>query len=513
MDPILTTKLHIPPAHPNRISRSHLIQKLDEDLWQIKGERFFRRLTLIAAPAGYGKSTLLYEWVHHLEVPVAWISFEESDNDPVRFFQYLIASLQTIQPGIGETYLSMLKSQQSSITSGVVASVMASLVNEIFAIPQPFLLVFDDYHTLQDPEIHQSVKLLLDHLPENLSLVIATRADPPLSLSRLRARRQMFEVRSSDLRFSENEADTFLRQVMQLDLQNPDVHTLTGYTEGWIAGLQMAALALQGRGDTASYIRNFSGRERFVIDYLFEEVLSRQPEGIQTFLVQSSILERMTGTLCDAILRYQGAEDPAVPIKSRPDPQSGQQILEYLERANLFIVPLDHQREWFRYHHLFADLLRHHLRSIQSAEYIAGLYEQASTWCEQHGLVDEAMDYAALSGNQEQLAKLVELSGNTLVLTGQVAKRARLIRLFTNETLHANPGLCIECAWSEILARQSPDLRQAEVYLQMAEQTVAETPDCIDGSGYPGNTIAVQRRRAGKSDLPDKKSAGPSPTG
>src|SRR5512135_1579720 len=276
MTPVLATKLHIPRPHPNRVARPHLLDRMDEGLWHTTGVDFTRRLTLVAAPAGYGKTTLLYEWAYHLDIPFSWITFDEEDNDLGSFLQYLIAALQSIQPGIAASLLAVLQSPQFSTTGLAASAFMTALVNEIAAIFSPFMLIFDDYHALESAEINKAVAFLLDHMPETMSLAIGTRVDPPFSCSRLRSRRQMVEIRAENLRFSGEEAAVFLHHVMHLDLQDKDVDTLADRTEGWVAGLQMAALALQERSDAAGFIQQFSGRERFVIDYLFEEVLDRQ---------------------------------------------------------------------------------------------------------------------------------------------------------------------------------------------------------------------------------------------
>ena len=340
--PILATKLYIPPPRPKVVLRPRLIERLNEGL--------HRKLTLISAPAGFGKTTLVSEWVAGCERPVAWLSLDEGDNDPTRFLTYLVAALQTIAPNIGEGVLGVLQSPQPPPTE----SILTALLNEITTIPDNFVLVLDDYHVIDAKPVDHALTFLLEHLPPQMHLVIATREDPQLPLARLRARGQLTELRAADLRFTPSEAAEFLNQVMGLNLSAEDIAALETRTEGWIAGLQLAALSMQGHQDATSFIQSFTGSHHFVLDYLVEEVLQQQPESVQTFLLRTSILDRLCGPLCDAVLL-----DPSA---------SGQETLEYLERANLFIVPLDNERRWYRYHHLFADLLRQRLhQSIASS--------------------------------------------------------------------------------------------------------------------------------------------------
>ena len=342
---ILRTKLFIPPLRPNLVSRPRLIERLNEGL------HLGHKLSLISAPAGFGKSTLAGEWVAGIERQVAWLSLEEADNDPTRFLTYMIAALQTIAPDIGEGALAALQSPQPPPTKPL----LTSLLNEITAGPQDFILILDDYHLIDAQPVDEALAFLLQHLPPNMHLVIATREDPALPLSRLRVRSQLSELRVADLRFTPAEAAEFLNQVMGLSLSAEEVAVLENRTEGWIAGLQLAALSMQGRTDTAAFIQAFTGSHHFVLDYLVEEVLDRQPENMQTFLLRTSILDRLCGPLCDAV-RF--GETPG----SSSENANGQETLEYLQRANLFLIPLDDERRWYRYHHLFADLLRRRLQ-------------------------------------------------------------------------------------------------------------------------------------------------------
>src|SRR6266487_6708336 len=328
--PILATKLYIPPLRPHVVSRPRLLERLNEGL--------HRKLILIAAPAGFGKTTLISEWVEGIERPTAWLSLDEGDNDPTRFLTYLVAALQTIAANIGEGVLGMLQSPQPLLPEAM----LTALLNDLTTISDQFVLVFDDYHVIDAKPIDHALTFLLDHLPPHMHLVIATREDPPLPLARLRVGGHLTEVRAVDLRFTPSEAAEFLNQGMGLTLSAQDIARLSTRTEGWIAGLQLAAISLQGHDDAASFITSFTGSHHFVLDYLVEEVLGQQPESLQTFLLRTSILDRLCGSLCDAVLL-----DATAP---------GKETLEYLERANLFIVPLDNERCWYRYHHLFADL-------------------------------------------------------------------------------------------------------------------------------------------------------------
>ena len=313
---LLTTKLHIPRAHPNLVPRPRLGELLNEGI--------NRKLTLVCAPAGSGKTTLLSEWrTIHLgsEYPLAWVSLEEADNDPSRFLSYLLAALQTVEAGSGEAVLDSLRSPQPP----PIESVLTALINEIAAIPKNFALVLDDYHVITNQAVHDAISFLIDHLPPQAHLVVASRSEPPLHRARLRARGQMAELRAAELRFTPEEAGVFLRDVMALELSSNDVEALERRTEGWVAGLHLAALSMRGLEDTSSFVEAFTGSNRYVLDYLVEEVLAGQPEPVTSFLLETSILDPMSGELCNALTQEAG----------------GQEMLEMLERENLFVIPLD----------------------------------------------------------------------------------------------------------------------------------------------------------------------------
>ncbi|MEW6130748.1 MAG: LuxR C-terminal-related transcriptional regulator [Acidobacteriota bacterium] len=419
---ILATKLYIPLPRPKVVLRPRLIERLEEGL--------HHKLTLISAPAGFGKTTLLSEWVAGCERRVAWLSLDEGDNDRRRFLAYLVAALQTVASSIGNGVLGMLQLPQLPPTE----SLLTVLLNEVTATAESFILVLDDYHVIDTEPIDHILTFLVEHLPPQAHLVIATREDPPLPLARLRARGQLTELRVSDLRFIPAEAAEFLNQTMSLKLSAEDVAALEARTEGWIVGLQLAAVSLQGRKDAADFIKSFTGSHYFVLDYLVEEVLQRQPESIQTFLLRTSILDRLCGTLCDAILLER--------------PGSGQQTLAYLERSNLFIVPLDNERRWYRYHHLFADSLRQRLLHQNIAlspddarARMNELHTRASQWFEDHGLAVEAFRHAAAAGDVERAQRLIAGDRIPQHLRGAVAPILDWLGSLPRKVLDARPWL------------------------------------------------------------------------
>jgi len=427
--PLLTTKLHRPPASPRLVPRPHLIQRLEEGL------RLGHRLTLVSAPAGFGKTTLLSDWLRQADRSTAWLSLDAGDNDLARFLAYLVAALQTVEPNIGESVKSALQSRQPP----PMEAVLTGLINEIAVVPDPFALILDDYHLITARPIHEVIIFLLDHLPPQMHLVIATRADPPLPLARLRAQDQLTELRAADLRFTTEEVAAFLNQVMGLGLSPEDVAALEARTEGWIAGLQMAALSMQGQEDVAGFIRAFTGSDRHVLDYLVEEVLHRQPESVQTFLLQTSILERMTGPLCDAV------------TDSPPGEGAGQAMLEMLERANLFIVPLDNERRWYRYHCLFADLLRSRLHRTHSS-LIPTLHRRASEWFERNNLVPLAIEHALTAGDFERAAGLIEQAAEATLMRSEIATFLRWVDALPDELVRDRPSLCLFQAWALLMS-------------------------------------------------------------
>jgi LuxR family maltose regulon positive regulatory protein len=415
--PIMTTKLYIPPLRPKIVPRPRLIERLNEGLSS------GRKLTLISAPAGFGKTTLVSEWIASCGLPVAWLSLDEGDNDPARFISYLVKALQTIQAEIGEGLLAVLRSPQPL----QIETILTTLLNEISTIPANFVLVLDDYHAIDSQPVDLALAFLIEHQPPQMHLVIATREDPALPLARLRARGQCTELRLADLRFTPAEAAEFLNRVTGLNLSDADIDALEARTEGWIAGLQLAALSMQGHKDTAAFIQSFTGSHHFVMDYLVEEVLHQQPENIQAFLLRTSILERMCGPLCDAIL-----PNPSVP---------GQATLEYLERANLFIVPQDNERRWYRYHHLFGDLLRKRLGQTLTPAGIAELHIHASQWYENNDLMLEAFKHAAAANDVDRAGRLMESTKMPIHLRGTATAILDWLESLPKTVLDARPAL------------------------------------------------------------------------
>jgi LuxR family maltose regulon positive regulatory protein len=401
----------------------------------------FRRgckLTLVSAPAGYGKTTLLGEWIAHCELRtrVAWVSLDKGDNDPARFWAYVVASLQTIQEDIGEIAQAAFQSPRPP----PIESALTGLLNQIAKVPEPFVLVLDDYHAINTPAIHEALSFLLENLAPQMRLVIATRADPPLPIPRLRGRGQLIELYQSDLRFTSEEIAEFLNQVLGLGLSVEDVVALEKRTEGWIAGLQMAAISMRGRDDIAGFVRAFAGSHRYILDYLGEEVFRQQPRDVQEFLLQTAILDRLSGELCDAVI---GAGEP-VEGRSGIDSQS---VLEHLDHNNLFIVPLDERRHWYRYHRLFADLLRQRLQRERS-DLVPELHRRASKWHEENRLIPEAVSHALASGDVERAAGLIEWTAWQILTRGEMTTVLGWLDALPSNLMHSHPQLRILHAWA-----------------------------------------------------------------
>jgi LuxR family maltose regulon positive regulatory protein len=407
------------------------------------------KLTLISAPAGFGKTTLASEWIAGRKRPSAWLSLDEGDSDLARFLMYLVAALQTMKADIGARISAVLQSPQQAPTE----SVLTSLLNEINAMPDDFILVLDDYHAIDAKPVDDALAFILEHVPPQMHLVIATREDPNLPLARWRARGQLTELRAIDLRFTAVEAAEFLNQAMGLHLSEDDITALEDRTEGWIAGLQMAALSMQGRPDTAGFIQAFTGSHRFVLDYLLEEVLRRQPERVHGFLLQTSILDGLSGPLCNAVT---GRED-------------GAEMLGALERGNLFVVPLDDKRLWYRYHHLFADVLQAHLREPQP-DRVSTLHRRASAWYEQNGLQPDAISHALAAGDFERAAGLIELAGPATEGTPQSGAWLGWVRALPDELVRARPVLSV---WYAYALLAGGEMEAAESRLKDAEQWLA----------------------------------------
>jgi LuxR family transcriptional regulator, maltose regulon positive regulatory protein len=500
--PVLATKLFMPPARPHAVLRPRLIERLNE------GQRQGRVLTLVSAPAGFGKSTLLSAWVDQRarkdpKPRAAWLSLDEGDNDPSRFLLYFAAALHGAEPGCGADAIAALQSPQPPSTE----SILTDLINEIDGIAGDILLVLDDYHAVHSPRVDEALAFLLEHLPARMRLVIATREDPMLPLARLRARGELTELRAADLRFTPEEAAEFLCRVMGLELTAENIAALESRTEGWIAGLQLAALSMRGQADIAGFIHSFTGSHRFVLDYLAEEVLRHQPEAIQAFLLRTSILDRFCGPLCDSLTR----EDAG----ARADPGvSGQETLEYLERANLFIVPLDNQRRWYRYHRLFADLLRQRLEQSLSTGRAGGtvaaaLHIRASCWYEDNGLPIEAFHHAAAAADIDRSERLANSPEMPSHFRDAVISILDWLASLPESVLDARPSLRVMTATMSLVAGRTVGveeaLRAAEGTLQ--EAAPSETINDLIGrialaratlalTRYQPDAIGVQSRRA-----------------
>lgn len=443
---ILSTKLYIPPPRPNAIPRPRLIERLNAGL--------HRKLTLVSAPAGFGKTTLVSAWVDVCGRQAAWLSLDDADNDTLRLLVHVIAALRNIDASIGERVLNMLPSIQPTADSTLTV-----LINDIAATPHKFVLVLDDYHMLNSRSIDAAIAFLIDHMPPNMHLVIATRTDPQLPLARLRTRDQLTELRAADLRFNAAESAEFLQRVAGLQLTAEAVNTLEKRTEGWIAGLQLAALSMQGQPDTYRFIDAFAGDHPFVLDYLVEEVLQNQPAQVQAFMLRTSILERLCAPLCDALIN-----DPAI---------SGQETLDYLEHANLFLIPLDDRREWVRYHHLFAEALRARLLK-QQPDLVRSLHLSASLWYAQHNAPDDAIQHALAGQDYTRTADLLEQHWSYLNLTYfQSPRWLGWVKALPDELVRGRFALNVGYAW-ELL--NIGDLDAAETRLQDAERWLQTQP-------------------------------------
>jgi LuxR family transcriptional regulator, maltose regulon positive regulatory protein len=452
--PILATKLYLPPPRPQLVPRPRLIERLNEGL------RAGRKLTLVAAAAGFGKTTLLSEWVHPSRV--AWLSLDENDNDLARFLADVVAALQTVDAGIGADALSLLQAGQSPPTE----TILTTIINAVAATTQELVLVIDDYHLIELRPIHDALSFLIDHLPRQLHLALASRSDPPLPLARLRARGELTELRAADLRFTPDEAAAFLNQQMGLGLSADNIAALEARTEGWIAGLQMAAQSMQGRADVGGFIHAFTGSHRYIIDYLVEEVLQRQTEDVRSFLLQTSILNQLSGPLCEA-------------VTSQPN---GSGRLQALERANLFVVPLDDQRQWYRYHHLFAGVLRARLREAQ-LDQVSALHRRASEWYEANELPVEAVQHALAAGDLERAARLVELAWPALARSRQDATLRGWLKALPDELIRRRPVLSVYYAGALLTAG---DLEAVEPRLRNAERWLDTTADTGERQETPG---------------------------
>ena len=466
---LLPTRLHVPRPRTHLVHRAHLVERLQQGM--------ARHLTLISAPAGFGKTTLLAQWLAESDTPAAWLSLEAQDNDPTRFFSYLIAALQTLDAQFGTTALALLRTPQPPSPEAV----LTVLTNDLMVRGEgEIALVLDDYHVITAEPIQRGMAFLLDHLPPQLHVILATRADPPLPLARLRAQGQLTEVRVVDLRFGIAEANVFLQVAMGLNLENEAVAILEQRTEGWIAGLQLAALSLQGRTDVSAFLAAFGGTHRYVLDYLSEEVLAQQPEPVQQFLLHTSVLERLNGPLCDAVTGQERS----------------QTMLEALERANLFVVALDDERHWYRYHHLFAEVLRRQLQQRKPTLQPI-LHRRASAWYEQHDLPAEAVQHALAIPDVELAARLIEPIALPATLQGQLYTVLGWINTLPEALMYTRPQLCVYHAALLLFTNQ---LEAAETRLQMAERYVRAEMHTGQARAILGRVLALRGSIAGYSD-------------
>jgi LuxR family maltose regulon positive regulatory protein len=411
---LLSTKLNIPPVRPQIVPRPRLMERLQEGLNY--------SLILVSAPAGFGKTTLVSEWARQSQIPTAWVSLDEGDNDPVRFWDYFIATLKTIRPDTGESILPALHSSQPFPSQIPVESILTALINEIAEIPGDFFMALDDYHLVESQQVHDGVNYLLGHMPANMHLIIATRADPPLPLARFRGKGTMLEIGADDLRFTEEDAVSLLIEMRIPGLSNTDIAALNSRAEGWAAGLKMAALSMSDREDIQSFIADFTGSQRYVMDYLMEEVLQKQTEEIRDFLLKTSILERLCGPLCDTVTENKGSQD----------------ILLEVERSHLFLVPLDESRQWYRYEHLFSDILRHQLEATHSTGDIIELHRRAGRWYEDNNLYDDAIHHALAAKDWDTAMRLVYSRCEELRIMGEFGTLLGWLQTIPEEILRTH---------------------------------------------------------------------------
>ncbi|MGE5273747.1 MAG: LuxR C-terminal-related transcriptional regulator [Verrucomicrobiota bacterium] len=454
---ILATKLGRPPVRDEHVTRDRLVELLREGT--------ARRLTLLTAPPGFGKTTLLAEWAAEEGRPVAWLSLDDDDNDPTRFFAYTIEALRTVEPSLGRGAMAA----QAVPRTEIADVILARLLNDLTALKRPIVLVLDDYHLITNAEIHEALGFFIERLPESLRLVLASRQDPPLPLGRMRARGQLAELRAADLRFSDEEAATFLNDVLELALRDEDVGRLQARTEGWPAALYLAALSLRGRDDATAWIASFAGDDRHLVDYLTAEVLSRQNPGLRTFLLRTSILPRLCAPLCDV-------------VTERADAMS---ILEELERSNLLLIPLDTRRVWYRYHRLFAELLQHELRRAEP-EKVPALHRRASAWCLEAGLILEAARHASAAGDVDAAIELVGAYWSVFLVHGQLETASSWMKSLPEDVIAENWLSCLACF---TVAAHTQRLDEAERWLEMAERA----PKVERNGQQPEHRLAAAR--------------------
>jgi LuxR family maltose regulon positive regulatory protein len=474
---LLQSKYRVPSRRPNAVARPRLAERLNAASRSA--------LTVLSGPAGFGKTTLLIEWLATVpdDAPsIAWLSLDHRDNDPAVFWTYVVTAMRTTMDGVGAGTLQLLASSSPSTEAA-----LAALLNDLNGLSKDLLLVLDDYHLVEAPEVHDGMRFLLEHQPPQLHLVLATRADPPLPLARMRARGQLFEVRAADLRFTAEESAAYLNGPMGLGLSEGDVAALDGRTEGWIAALQLAALSMQGRDDVSAFIAGFAGDDRYIVDYLAEEVLARQPADVRDFLLKTSVLERLTGALCDAVTGRDG----------------GKATLVALERANLFLVPLDDRRQWYRYHHLFADVLQAHLLE-EHADEVAELHRRASVWFEANGDTSQAISHALAWGDSGRAADLMELTMPVMRRERREVELARWVRSLPDEVVRVRPvlGIAFVGALAQVSDFDTVGERLSDIERSLRSEggTWPEQPPpdlvVVDEEGYRALPASIEMFRA-----------------
>jgi LuxR family maltose regulon positive regulatory protein len=442
---LLRTKFYVPPIRSSQVPRPRLTDLINTGMEQ--------SLILVSAPAGYGKTTLVSSWLKEKQIPSAWLSLDGGDNDPVRFLQYLITALSPLASGIEVEAYGMLQGIQPAQFEYVINL----MVNELASFPEPFVLVLDDFHVIQSESVQKILAYLLEHLPPQMHLALLSRTDPPLPLSRLRARNKLTDIRADQLRFTREEIAAFLNDVMGLALSADDLSAMETRTEGWIVSLQLAALSMRSSKDIHGFVSAFTGSHHYVMDYLVDEVLGLQPKKVCDFLMQTSILDQMCGSLCESVIDA----DPEEPV-------DGQAMLEALERMNLFVIPLDDERCWYRYHHLFADVLRKRLEQYYPGS-LPRLHQRASLWFEQNGLIPEAIRHSLTGGDQDRVIQLIEQYGPILVLSGEYNALSNWIKAVESRS-QTHPWIHIMKAWLFILTGQP---ERAEDLLQIAEKLIS----------------------------------------
>jgi len=511
--PLLETKLYIPKWRPALVSRPRLVERMRQGIE--------RKLTLISAPAGFGKTTLLAEWLAAKsanEQTAGWVSLDHSDNDPAFFWAYFITALQKACPEpcrrvhskIGESALASLRSPQPP----PIESVLTTLINDLNAIEQDpstgsghgFTLILDDYHVIDAQSIHNAIAFLLDHLPPQMHLIIASRSDPPLPLARWRVRGELTELRAADLRFTAEEAAAFFNEMMRLNLSTAEVTALESRTEGWIAGLQLAALSLHERDDVAGFITAFTGNDRYIVDYLVEEVLQRQPERVRSFLLQTSILDRLCGSLCDAVAEREDGQNGTLARQAALAGRAwrcvtGARMLEALDRSNLFVVPLDDKREWYRYHHLFADVLRAHAMEEQP-DRMPALHRRAAAWFEEAGMAAEAIEHARAAGDHETVARLLAANFEEFERIGRYASIARWFAALPEEMIRKRPRLAlIHAAVALVFDNNNQAARRLTSWAEAAINAIENGGGIDPSNDVNGTVVGAEGLEALKGEM------------